>query len=484
MTAAPKTLEIILVNARHLPKMDTFGSCDGFCVFKFEGNTFRSTTKVKTYSPDWDETFTFQVPGDGKAVGKLDIGVFDWNRFEPEEKVGDAVIDAETMNQIVHGVLDQRVEKTLTVYSEKKQGQPVKGKDKENCEVKIILCMKAATIVQAASFARTNSFVNRKTISTPEENPYAKGSRIIDVAVLEARHLPKMDTFGSCDPFCILNFLDQEHTTPTKMNTYNAKWDESYPFYVSDVAKPLGVLKVTIMDWDRVGANDKCGDVIVPTDLMQLIAGAEVGWSGEGDFTVLGEDGKELHGNDKQVCIITLRIKVTGAAKGIDPPEPTDPAVNGPRRIQLTVKSARHLPKMDTIGTCDPFCVVEMGGQEQRTTVKKSTYAPDWDEPALFYLSDVGLDVGELRLTVFGTIPYRPTLLTYAPATACYTFTLLYFHSLFAYDIEQTGTSAWTCVGRGSSSHAWCFTSCLSIGHHGPYIQVATLHLAVCRPDM
>ena len=44
---------------------------------------------------------------------------------------------------------------------------------------------------------------------------------------------------------------------------------------------------------------------------------------------------------------------------------------------------------MDTIGTCDPLCVVEMGGQEQRTTVKKSTYAPDWDEPALFYLSDV-----------------------------------------------------------------------------------------------
>ena len=57
--------------------------------------------------------------------------------------------------------------------------------------------------------------------------------------------------------------------------------------------------------------------------------------------------------------------------------------------LMVTIQSARHLPKMDVIGTCDSFCVVEWQGQKFQTTVKKNSYSPDWNETFAFPVKNI-----------------------------------------------------------------------------------------------
>ena len=44
---------------------------------------------------------------------------------------------------------------------------------------------------------------------------------------------------------------------------------------------------------------------------------------------------------------------------------------------------------MDTFGSCDPFVRLTFCGEARQTTVKKGTYAPDWNEAFVYDLSRV-----------------------------------------------------------------------------------------------
>lgn len=49
----------------------------------------------------------------------------------------------------------------------------------------------------------------------------------------------------------------------------------------------------------------------------------------------------------------------------------------------------RNLPVMDPTGKSDPYCVVIVGNQEQRTVVQYSTVFPQWHETLQFEVSGV-----------------------------------------------------------------------------------------------
>ena len=44
---------------------------------------------------------------------------------------------------------------------------------------------------------------------------------------------------------------------------------------------------------------------------------------------------------------------------------------------------------MDPTGKSDPYCIVKVGNQEQRTTVLYSTISPTWNETLQFDISGV-----------------------------------------------------------------------------------------------
>jgi len=70
------------------------------------------------------------------------------------------------------------------------------------------------------------------------------------------------------------------------------------------------------------------------------------------------------------------------------------------RRVELTAVSARHLPKMDLMGTCDAFCKIDWAGFHGRTEVVSNTYSPDWDETFAFAFEDVAAGVSDLSVVV------------------------------------------------------------------------------------
>ena len=53
------------------------------------------------------------------------------------------------------------------------------------------------------------------------------------------------------------------------------------------------------------------------------------------------------------------------------------------------VVEGRNLPVMDPTGKSDPYCVLIVGNQEQRTVVQYSTVCPNWHETLQFEVSGV-----------------------------------------------------------------------------------------------
>ena len=84
----------------------------------------------------------------------------------------------------------------------------------------------------------------------------------------------------------------------------------------------------------------------------------------------------------------SIRVSVdrlAAAAAGVDVGAAAVASVRkGPPRLEVTAVGARHLPKMDTFGSIDPFCELRLGGALFSTAVRKNTYSPDWGEAFVF----------------------------------------------------------------------------------------------------
>jgi Ca2+-dependent lipid-binding protein len=65
--------------------------------------------------------------------------------------------------------------------------------------------------------------------------------------------------------------------------------------------------------------------------------------------------------------------------------------------LEVFVDSARGLPKTELIFKGDPYCILSLGGVSKRTTVKKRTHEPVWDENFSF---DLPMDWRNQSLTV------------------------------------------------------------------------------------
>jgi Ca2+-dependent lipid-binding protein len=70
--------------------MDLMGTCDAFCDIAWNGQERKTKIVKNSYSPDWDETFTF-VFEDVAAVGDLTLLVLDFDRLTDPDQVGKVV---------------------------------------------------------------------------------------------------------------------------------------------------------------------------------------------------------------------------------------------------------------------------------------------------------------------------------------------------------------------------------------------------------
>lgn len=84
-----KYLYIRAVEATDIPKMDAFGKCDPYLVFKLNSDT-TETWKTKhiqqTYEPHWDEIFRIPIKS-GNAVNTLHAELYDYDSLSSDDPI-------------------------------------------------------------------------------------------------------------------------------------------------------------------------------------------------------------------------------------------------------------------------------------------------------------------------------------------------------------------------------------------------------------
>jgi Ca2+-dependent lipid-binding protein len=349
----PFKIKVNIKALRHLPQMDTFGKCDGYVIVQCGDQKQRTDKKKNDYNPDFNETFEFNVT---KSSQSLSVKVMDWETSGNDEEVGSNQIQ---VGKLMAGTVDHE----LTLIGTKNQNVVI-GKDKEKTTV-----LFSVTVEPPA----------RSTGQADGMSAVATGSAVapwkLKVKLLSAENLPQMDTFGKCDGYVVMSVAGERKTSKTIKNEYNPQWHEEFEFEVTDNSDEF-IAKV--WDWDLGCQDDEVGSVQIP---LSELHGKE-----EAVEKVLNvqRDGQMVVGKNKNPTKLNLMfwyMKIEGAVAPVvevDDGSPKEP-VRG--ILSILARGADGLPKMDSwTGKADPYLVITVDGVTQKTTCKKGTLTPAWDE--------------------------------------------------------------------------------------------------------
>lgn len=134
----------------------------------------------------------------------------------------------------------------------------------------------------------------------------------------------------------------------TRKNTYDASYEETFSLDVEDAA--VGVrsdLAVTVWDWDATSQDDLVGSVKISSARVSEMLRGSLGVNGQHTFNVISK-GIPVVGHNKDMCTLTLYAKVCEVPLAFSSILPEGEA-SGPRRLEVTLSSVKHLPKMDGI---------------------------------------------------------------------------------------------------------------------------------------
>ncbi|KAL3318207.1 Arf guanine nucleotide exchange factor syt1 [Cichlidogyrus casuarinus] len=97
---------------------------------------------------------------------------------------------------------------------------------------------------------------------------YVPTSGRLNINILEARNLKKMDVGGLSDPYVKISLLIngkrvRKKKTSTKMFTLNPYYNESFAFELPFDQVPKANLIVSVVDYDRIGNSEPIGRVIL-----------------------------------------------------------------------------------------------------------------------------------------------------------------------------------------------------------------------------
>ena len=92
----------------------------------------------------------------------------------------------------------------------------------------------------------------------------------LNVRIVEAKGLPKMDVIGSVDPYCQLYIGDrtQMKQTRTIRQNKNPIWNQEFQFSIKDFYNES--LTVILKDFDKVSADDPISKLQIPLKTLQM----------------------------------------------------------------------------------------------------------------------------------------------------------------------------------------------------------------------
>ena len=223
---------------------------------------------------------------------------------------------------------------------------------------------------------------------------HAGTARII---VLRGWSLLAADKGGTSDPYVVVQVAGgKKEKTSVIKGTVNPVWDETLELSVPDYASPV---YLEVWDHDKIGANDSLGkgEILlgqcepgVPTLLTVAI---DTQGTVEVEVTWVPAE-RQQHGYAPAVTVDNSPMSVRrGLPSSLTQSQsavelsPASRKANGHDETQMGVATVRvlrgsNLRAADRGGKSDPYVVVQAAGGKQlvKTSVKKGTVNPVWDE--------------------------------------------------------------------------------------------------------
>jgi synaptotagmin-1 len=223
-------LTVHITKAEELPAMDIGGLSDPYVkLYLLPERKRKYETKVhrKTLNPIFNESFKFEVPYGDVMTKTLVFAVYDYDRFSKHDAIGEVRLPVCQMD------LAQAKEIWKDLQS----------------------------IVGDGKYLGDICFSLR----------YVPNSGKLTIVVLEAKHLKKMDVGGLSDPYVKIALMQngkrlRKKKTSIKKCTLNPYYNESFSFEVPYEHIQRVQLLITVVDYDRVGASEPIGKVLLGCD--------------------------------------------------------------------------------------------------------------------------------------------------------------------------------------------------------------------------
>ncbi|KAI6188910.1 C2 calcium-dependent membrane targeting domain containing protein [Aphelenchoides besseyi] len=216
-------LTVVVVSAEQLPAMDLGGTSDPYVkVYLMPDKKKKFTTKSSTKIPESCLQRNVHIPYSEIGGQTLMLNVFDFDRFGKHDQIGVVAIPLGKID------LASTIEKTTPI-----EAPP------ENQLGSVCLALR-----------------------------YVPNKNKLTVVVMECKNLKKMDVLGLSDPYVKIYLMMQnkrleKKKTTIKMKTLNPYFNQSFSYDVTPEKMQRVHLHVIVSDYDRVGSNERIGQVII-----------------------------------------------------------------------------------------------------------------------------------------------------------------------------------------------------------------------------
>nr|QQY02550.1 synaptotagmin-4 [Cryptocotyle lingua] len=223
-------LTVGVIEAVDLPAMDMCGTSDPYVkLYLLPDKKRKFETKVhrKILNPVFNETFVFKVPYAEVAGKTLVMMVYDFDRFSKHDQIGQIKVPLGSID------LCKVLEEWRDLSPPESEGE------KENRLGDICFSLR-----------------------------YVPTSGRLNVNILEAKNLKKMDVGGLSDPYVKISLMIgakrvKKKKTTIKKYTLNPYYNESFAFDVPfDMIQKVHLI-ITVVDYDRIGTSEPIGRVVL-----------------------------------------------------------------------------------------------------------------------------------------------------------------------------------------------------------------------------
>ena len=388
----PDIMEVTVMKAIDLIDMDGLGESDPYVSVEMAGQRTATTPVMDgTLRPVWDYQVTYELEGKSNHIMKLTV-------FDADPVGADFLGYAEV--EVTPCLLAKAMAKPqrLAIHLTPRPGNAedenwMRENGGENKQGKLFVSI---STVSAPGLQQ----------SDPKEKLPSTGPvpDLLSLTIAKATHLASMDTFGSSDPYVVVECpLFPPQQTPVISGSLDPVWGHlmSYDFPV-DTTFPV-TFKFSLLDSDVKG-NDELG--MCTLEVTEALLCSAFGKKRQFALNVMRE------GKKQGKLFVSAGTAHSSTAK-----EETGPVTGPcPDLMEVTVQRATALIDRDSFGESDPFVSLSIKGfPEYQTPVVDGTLSPEWNYKALYELK--GKDAHTLCLTVQDSDPVGADFLGYAELT-------------------------------------------------------------------